>query len=152
MKNPLDRFRGLLGNPHRRSWVIDPGVQYRIIGTAAFFSLIPLLLLFYFGVRISETVANGADPILEIRVILENFQMLWLFGLPVYALGFAYATLRLSNRIAGPAYQIRNKLRHGRLTGEFTPVHLRKGDHLSDLGNEYNSLAEKLTARGNQTD
>lgn len=149
MKNPLDRFRGFLGNPHRRSWVIDPGVQYRIIGTAAFFALIPLLLLFYFGVRISETVANGADPLMEIQDILKRFQMLWLVGLPVYAIAFAYATLRLSNRIAGPAYQIRNKLRQGRQTGEFSRVHLRTGDHMSELAEEYNALAERLNSRRN---
>jgi hypothetical protein len=146
-QSALDRFRSLLGNPYRRSWVIDPVMQYRMIATAGFFALIPILLLFFFGVRVSIAVTEGAAPVQEINAILAEFRLIWLYGLPVYACLFAYSTLRLSNRIAGPAYHIRRKMKEGRESGEYKRAHLRDGDHLSDLASEYNALVEKLEAR-----
>lgn len=57
---------------------------------------------------------------------------------------FAYDSIKLSNRFAGPILRLRNALRESAFGAEAKPIHFRKDDFWQDIAASYNVLVERL--------
>ncbi len=59
---------------------------------------------------------------------------------------FVYDMLKATNRIAGPIYRLRNEMKKLASGQEIRPLRFRDGDHWSDLAEDFNELAEQISA------
>jgi hypothetical protein len=137
----------------RRNWIIDPKFQYRLIGTAGFFLFLVFLfstgiLLFCYSQMLNQLqvlplehrdlLTQSIDELLRAANSMMILGFIFISGI------FAFFMLRLSNRIAGPLYNLKRTIRHFREVGEYKTVNLRKGDHSQELMEEYNLLMKRL--------
>lgn len=59
---------------------------------------------------------------------------------------FVYDMLKATNRIAGPIYRLRNEMKKLASGQEVRQLRFRDGDHWSDLAEDFNELAEQISA------
>jgi len=64
---------------------------------------------------------------------------------------FAWDTITLSNRFAGPIYRLHKTIRSLGAGEGFRPIKLRKGDFWTDLADDFNDMVERWNAE-NETD
>ncbi len=129
----------------RTKLLIDRDVQMAIVARVIFywagcscFISMPLVIgrfLLEPEVLIIDQIAN---------VFYEHWSIyLVLFVMLPFAI---YDALRLSNRFAGPVFQIRKSLVNYNQTGRFTRVAIRKDDFWHDLADEVNKAVDSSTS------
>jgi methyl-accepting chemotaxis protein len=93
-------------------------------------------------------VAYGLREILTARD--KEFLILILVSILVVILGVSFLTITFSNRVAGPAFRIRNVLKQI-IEGDYSVrVQLRKGDQLKGLAEDLNQFITKLENKRKQ--
>ncbi len=147
-----------MSHPHKRkNWIINPKLQYRLIAMSGGFvvlvSIILHMLINYLYHKVVKILT-----ILEPRNLEETlsfmeeqkflFEAYTLISFAVIVAIFSYFALRETNRIAGPIYNLTNKMKAFRETGECREVTFRKGDYFIELQKEYNLLLKSIAPSG----
>jgi methyl-accepting chemotaxis protein len=137
----------------RRQVVINPQLQYGIVGFFIFLSLINIsffLAAIYFSQNsLMETILSldeSAQKVLLGAYIEQSKNLLMAciyFSLFSLCLAVIMGVVLL-NHVAGPAYAIK-KFLEGMLSGDMTraPLHFRKHDFFSDISELLNKVARE---------
>lgn len=130
----------------RTSLIVDGPMQARLIATA---SLVPAAALSVTGLGVLWFVQAMQEEALRAEVQLENAVPLSIAMACFLLMSSAFlfvTSLKMSNKIAGPAYRLRKSMERMR-GGDFAfTVRLRPGDQLQDLCDELNRVLDWLNA------
>lgn len=133
----------------RKKKLVQPGLQLRLIASFVGLSTLAMLLQFVFlGGRLMQAVGSLDDGGGQIADEIPGVMLgvlgvsLALFLPLVFALG-----LLLTNRVAGPAYNLERYVRRVARGEETQPCRIRKGDELQGLCDAINELTEPLRTR-----
>jgi methyl-accepting chemotaxis protein len=143
--------------PNRRKvYLINPRFQWRFIGFMAVVSLLAISLLFisnvlFFRQMQQEALAAGLTPDNPYFDFLDEqksslFTLYFGVSAGVFVVMMALG-IRYSHRIAGPLYNLNNKMR-GIANGDpATPVSFRRKDQFLELSESFNAMLAKLKDR-----
>jgi hypothetical protein len=128
----------------RRKLFIDPVVQGAILRRLALHWLCTLLTAFVCLLMVHVFTAGVDLPFREqMRQMWERYGLFFialLFTLPAYA----YDSVKLSHRFAGPAFAIRMTLRKLADGHDIPEITFRKGDFWTDIAVDINRIAQRL--------
>ena len=136
-----------MGFKSRRQAIVNPRLQRRMIlaqtWPAATVILVCTCVLAILASRLSEEAAMlGHElPSLGGVLVAAAGMLLILVG------GLLWHALTVSNRVAGPMFAIRRVLQAQRDGDHRARVKLRKGDYLTDMVDDLNSVLDQLEAR-----
>ena len=100
---------------------------------------------FLFGCQLlREGRGNPAEQ--HLRFFISNYPMLIVFAIIVPF--FAWDALKLSHRVAGPVYRLRQTIRAITAGQPIRRVKLRDGDHLTEVADDFNEMLLALEERG----
>lgn len=137
----------------RKTWVINPKLQYRLIfivgilalGVVAFFFI--LFSAFISNIDAQVRFVGGPDaPALLEYIQMQRTQMglYMLGGLAFLVTIFSILGLRETNRIAGPIFNLTRRISALRAGEKIEPVQFRKNDYFPELADEFNGLLENF--------
>jgi hypothetical protein len=128
----------------RRALVVDEALQRRIIfGVAMMPTLGLVACAFLVAMFCRDLLGEAAMHEVELPSLVPLFLALLGFMLGAGAV-FVFQALRFSHRIAGPAYRLVQSIRRIQGGDISFRVHLRRGDHLTDVAAEFNRLLDWL--------
>ncbi len=142
-----------MGNTRKRTKLfIDPVVQG---------ALLRRLMLHWFCLSgaiftcllIGQVLTDGVD-----RRLGEHLAMMWQkYGILLITMvclfpAFAYDSVKLSNRFAGPVYSLRQALRKLSQGEEIAPLSFRKGDYWTEIAGDVNRVADRLRQSSAEAD
>jgi len=134
----------------RRQYLVDARYQLRagvLVGAVAVALLVLLNVSLMLQSQPSAAVAEAAPRAMRAPEGPSGGSWaLLLLGSGVFVAGVIAIGVLESHRTAGAAYAIRRSIEQLRDGHTGVRVHLRRGDHLQDLGREVNRLAESLDA------
>jgi methyl-accepting chemotaxis protein len=137
----------------RKTYLINPRFQWRFIGFMAVVSLLAILLLFVSNILFFQDMAREArsvglspdnpyfDFLKEQRLVLSR--LYFTVSAVVFALMMGLGIM-YSHRIAGPMYQLNNKMKRIAAGEELTPIRFRRKDQFQELAENFNAMIEKL--------
>lgn len=128
----------------RKKLFIDPVVQG---------ALLRRLLLHWLYAMLAGTMTlllmqvflNGVDKPFSyhLRTLWTNYGLLFVVMTCLFP-AFAYDSIRLSHRFAGPVYALRTALRTLAEGGKIPEVNFRRGDYWTELAADLNRLATRI--------
>ncbi|MBI2520552.1 MAG: hypothetical protein HYV97_09040 [Bdellovibrio sp.] len=134
--------------------VINPKLQWGMLGYFAFVALQTIGYLFYAAIEKNKGLQNivgslGIEsPELTAMLQRQEFLMSVEFaGIAVMYFLFFAGGLYLSHKIAGPIYKLQKHLRESREQGKLDHVSFRPGDFFSELSDEYNAFVDFIKSR-----
>jgi len=135
-----------------RNYLIKREMQIRITGKFVFFALISSLLsgiMVYLTLwpTLSKLIPPDVFPILQANIVFTLFCA----GVPIVLLIFVSGII-ITHRIAGPIYNIEDKLDKAIRGEDIGLICLRKGDELQELAEKVNTLLQKLKDSGHPKD
>ncbi len=127
-----------------RNYLIKRKMQIRITAKFVFFALISSLLsgvMVYFTLwpTLSTLIPPDVFPILRANIVFTLFCAV----VPIVLLIFVSGTI-ITHRVAGPIYNIENKLDKAIRGEDIDLIRLRKDDELQELAEKINALLQKL--------
>ena len=146
---------GLIDN-RRRKWVINP--KFQSLFLVYVLSSISLIIIGFY--LLSSLLLKDLSQLAEALgpaskdEFARNSMNIWswfnkavMMGTLFFSAFFSYFYLKISNRIAGPLYNLKMKMRNLREKNEFHAVKFRDTDYFAELEEEYNLLVEHLKKR-----
>jgi len=137
----------------RKKWIVLPLDQRKILIPIAAMGMavvIVNLLANYLFVKKVMMSWEGSMTAETTRFAFEalgfGFVTSLTFNVIIVLLFFGFF-LALSNRIAGPVFQIQNRLRALRQSGKFEEIKLRESDLFKELADEVNHAVDYLKSR-----
>jgi len=130
----------------RRQLVVNKPLQGRLVLSMALFPAIALAVIaIVTGVWCTRIMDDAMTADAELPDMMPLFYLV--IGFELLAGGFlAFTSLKVSHRIAGPAYRLCKSLERIR-TGDLAfTVKLRLGDHLTEVADELNRTLDWLNA------
>lgn len=128
----------------RKKLFIDPVVQGALLRRLMLHWLYLMLGLFT-ALLIGQVLSTGMEGTLG-----THLAMMWQkYGLLLIAVSclfpaFAYDSVKLSNRFAGPIYSLRQALKKLGRGEDIPPLSFRKGDFWREIADDVNQVAERL--------
>ena len=127
-----------------RNYLIKRKMQIRITAKFVFFALISSLLsgaMVYLTLwpTLSTLIPPDVFPILQANIVFTLFCAV----VPIVLLIFVSGTI-ITHRVAGPIYNIENKLDKAIRGEDIDLIRLRKDDELQELAEKINALLQKL--------
>lgn len=127
-----------------RNYLIKRKMQIRMMGPFLVFTLVISLLsggAVYLALwpTLSRLITPDIFPILRANFV---FILFW-DGVLIVLLIFIIGAM-ITHRIAGPVYNIENKLDKALQGENIELIYLRKGDELQELADKVNTLLQKL--------
>lgn len=139
---------------NRKKAVVDKSVQYTLAGRVILHFFVFICAGTVFGL-INQFLMNPFGGVEENLTTFLRHSSPFLVALVCLIPIFVRDTLTLSNRIAGPIYNLRNTIRKIS-TGdtEVRPLKFRKNDFWDDLPEAFNAMTERLSRQetGSQTE
>jgi len=140
----------------RKTYLINPRFQWRFIGFMATISLLAISLLFlsnilFFRNMEQEALSVGLtrdNPYFDFLQEQKSALASLYFGVSavvfvlMMGLGIMY-----SHRIAGPLYNLNNKMKRIASGEDPSPVNFRRKDQFLELTESFNAMIAKLTNR-----
>lgn len=136
-------------NTKRRTVLVQPRFQLRIVGSFFGLAALAMILQFLFlGYRVSSHAATieGMGGQIADEVPAMMLQTLAFSVVVLLPLVFGMGVL-LTQRIAGPAYRFEEYLRAVARGEQLGPCKLRAGDHLQSLCDAINDATEPVRRR-----
>jgi hypothetical protein len=135
----------------RTRLVVDPAVQFRLLGRLGAYLLIYTVTLLHvgFAIEVFEKVVIVEDGPLVTSLYLDYLvrQKSLLIGMALILPVLLYDLLKFSHRIVGPLFRIRRwmlDMAAGKAVREFVP---RKHDLMTELFEAFNVLIKACNAR-----
>ncbi|MEA1867986.1 MAG: hypothetical protein U9N19_07810 [Thermodesulfobacteriota bacterium] len=130
------------------NYLIKRKMQVRITAKFVFFALISSLLsgiMVYLTLwpTLSKLIPPDVFPILQANIVFTMFCA----SVPIVLIIFVSGII-ITHRVAGPLYNIENKLDKAIRGEDIGLICLRKGDELEDLAQKVNTLLQKLKDSG----
>lgn len=140
----------------RRTYLINPGFQWRFIGFMATISVLAISMLFVSNILFFQNMEHEALSVGLTRdnpyfdFLQEQKSTLSMLYFTVSGLVFALMMglgILYSHRIAGPLYHLDRKMR--RIAGgeEPSPLQFRRRDQFRELTESFNAMVAKLRER-----
>ena len=128
----------------RKKLLIDPVVQGALLRRLMLHWLYVMLGLFA-ALLIGQILSSGVEGSLgtHLAMMWQKYGILLLVMLCLFPT-FAYDSVKLSNRFAGPIYSMRQALRKLAQGEDIPPLSFRKGDYWTDIASDVNRVAERL--------
>jgi methyl-accepting chemotaxis protein len=132
----------------RKKLIISSGLQFRYVGGVLFAMLFVSLVVGYFiyqniwNVLLNESRYNDWSPFLN--VVKDQTDRQIFFGVAISIILMMVVSVYMSHKIAGPLYRLKKcflDVAKGDLSFE---MRLRKGDELTDLVDDFNSMLRSL--------
>ncbi len=118
----------------RTTLLVNRKLQFRIMaymtGVSAMSSLITSLSSYLLSSYAEQLTLSGSISL----IFLLSFLLV---------AGWTAAVLLFSNRIFGPIYRLQREIRNWRDGNPVHQIHLRKGDHMTELIDDFNLLVAK---------
>lgn len=136
-------------NPNRRRKLLVPtGIQGALVRRLVlqwflFFAVLLLALPLWHAIRTADFSRPFSEQMAAGLASSAPAYVLILAILPL----FAYDTVKLSNRFAGPIYRIHKSLRALADGEPVKPIRLRRGDYCQELAADANRLVARLAAQ-----
>lgn len=150
----MDMEQGLTQQKkYKRSYWIDPKVQWSIIQKAVLLNII-LVVFLYIADRIFYYRMEQMGK--DLGFAPEHVYFLFLYSQQKYkAIAFfitagvisiisIFLGVRFSHRLAGPIFRLKKELQRLNAGEKIDPIHLRDSDYFKELAEELNKLTEKL--------
>jgi hypothetical protein len=135
----------------RTRLVVDPPVQFRLLGRLGAYLLIYTVTLLHvgFAIEVFEKVVMADDGPWVLSLYLDYLgrQKSLLIGMGLILPVLLYDLLKFSHRIVGPLYRVRRwmgDMAAGKVVREFVP---RKHDLMTELFDAFNVLIKACNAR-----
>ena len=131
----------------RRKLFVDRMVQGAIIRRLMFHWVVVLVVLTVFLVVMQTFTGDPFKPLSQhVSQIWQKYGLL-LTSLACLLPVFAYDSVELSHRFAGPMVNMRRALRKAADGENVDPVKFRKGDYWQPLADDFNRIAAELKER-----
>ncbi|HAZ14381.1 MAG: hypothetical protein A2X86_19325 [Bdellovibrionales bacterium GWA2_49_15] len=134
--------------------VINPKLQWGILGYFGFVALQTIGYLFYAAIEKNNGLKNIIDSLgiesPELTAMLQRQELLMsveFAGITVMYFLFFAGGLYLSHKIAGPMYKLQKHLRECREQGKLDHVTFRPGDFFTEVSDEYNAFIDYIKSR-----
>lgn len=139
----------------RKKLFIDPAVQGALL-RRLLLHWVYAMLAGTMTLLLMQVFLNGVDKPLSfhLETLWSNYGMLFVIMTCLFP-AFAYDSVRLSHRFAGPVYALRSALRTLAEGGSIQEVTFRRGDYWTELASDLNRLAARnhqLIAAGTNDD
>ena len=143
----VTRRNKLIVNEKLQGMIIRTIVTYGIILSAIFLSAI-YFISDQFITTIYETSSMNDD--LKISLYRDLNQIILVFFALAVILTFiiSYLSLKLSNRIAGPVFNINRVLEKNIVNSTSEPIKLRDADYFHQLANNINQILARPKSKG----
>jgi hypothetical protein len=131
-------------NRQRKKLFVDPAVQGALLRRLIlhwFYALIALFACLFFGQILSTGMENSLGA--QLALMWENYGIVLIAMLCLFP-AFAYDSLKLSNRFAGPMYSMRVALQKLGRGEDIKPLSFRRGDFWTEIAADVNRIAERL--------
>jgi len=132
----------------RKKLFVDPAVQGAIVQRLMLHWVSVMAALFiclFIGQILSSNVEGSLN--IHLAAMWQKYGVLLLVMLCLFP-AFAYDSVKLSNRFAGPIYSLRQTLRK-LAQGEDVPhLSFRKGDFWTEIAGDVNRVAQRLRESG----
>lgn len=135
----------------RTKLIIMPDVQYGLLGyIAAFVALMALsqftafVLFLKYALTATSLDEGSASTAIYAAILEQRFVLLAYLLIPILVVSAVgiYFFVRLSNRIAGPIFNVHRQIRDANASGKPLKIVLRQGDYFQDLARDLNRLAD----------
>ena len=132
----------------RSQYIVEKDIQYRyvelILMYILMFFLVTVVIIYFSGWRqIVQKLSNVYPQAMLAGILNIVYLRLWIGFIILLPIAFVSAVLA-SHKIAGPLVRIKRSLNQ-LIEGNYNiTVKLRKGDHLQDVADQLNKLAETL--------
>ena len=132
----------------RSQYIVEKDIQYRYVELILMyiltFFLVTVAIIYFSGWRqIVQKLSNVYPQAMLVGILNTVYLRLWIGFIILLPIAFVSAVLA-SHKIAGPLVRIKRSLNQ-LIEGNYNiTVKLRKGDHLQDVADQLNKLAETL--------
>ncbi len=135
----------------RRTIFIKKGLQFRYM-TLIILSVLAGLMIMAFELTFTLSDIFDKYPVL-LQPLYDHFPSIaygFIYKIVIYVVFVVLISAILSHKMAGPVYRFEQTCK-AVAKGDFSQrVHLRKGDDLTDLQNEFNKMMDRVEAEINQ--
>jgi hypothetical protein len=135
----------------RTRLIVDPPVQFRLLGRLGAYLLVYTVTLLHvgFAIEVFEKVVMADDGPLVLNLYVDYLarQKALLIGIALIVPVLLYDLLKFSHRIVGPLFRVRRwmyDMAEGKAVREFVP---RKHDLMTELFEAFNVLIKTCNAR-----
>lgn len=134
----------------RKRFYVDPVVQGALLRRLMLHWLYVLVALFT-CLLIGQVLSSGADNTLREHLLAmwQKYGMLLVVLLCLFP-AFAYDSVKLSNRFAGPVFSLRQALKKLGDGQDIPPLSFRKGDYWTEMAGDLNRVAQRLRTQSAQ--
>jgi hypothetical protein len=137
-----------MGMTHQRKKLfVDPVVQGALLRRLMLHWIYVMLALFT-ALLIGQILSSGVEGSLgtHLATMWAKYGILLIVMLCLFP-AFAYDSIKLSNRFAGPIYSTRQALRKLGQGEDIPNLSFRKGDYWTDMASDVNEVARRLRER-----
>lgn len=135
----------------RRTIFIKKGLQFRYM-TLIILSVLAGLMIMAFELTFTLSDIFDNYPVL-LQPLYDNFPAIaygFIYKIVIYVVFVVLISAILSHKMAGPVYRFEQTCK-AIAKGDFSQrVHLRKGDDLTDLQDEFNKMMDRVEAEINK--
>ncbi|WP_428053589.1 HAMP domain-containing protein [Candidatus Avelusimicrobium facis] len=135
----------------RRTIFIKKGLQFRYM-TLIILSVLAGLMIMAFELTFTLSDIFDNYPVL-LQPLYDNFPTIaygFIYKIVIYVVFVVLISAILSHKMAGPVYRFEQTCK-AIAKGDFSQrVHLRKGDDLTDLQDEFNKMMDRVEAEINK--
>ena len=129
--------------PLRQQLLIDQTVQGSLFRRIAFYSL-ACSLYFAMTLVITESLSNPHEAIAETTRRCLQEALFWAPGVMLLSPIIIYDLLKVSNRLAGPIFRLRQGIEELASGSTHEPIELRDGDYWPEVAESFNQIREEL--------
>ncbi len=131
-------------NRQRKKLFIDPAVQGALVRRLMLHWIYVMIALFS-CLLIGQILSTGTEYSLGTYLALmwQKYGMLFVVMLCLFP-AFAYDSVKLSNRFAGPMFSLRQALQKLGRGEDIPPLRFRRGDFWTEIAADVNRVAERL--------
>ena len=133
-------------NELRKKIWIDP-FQTGLVVRISLFLLLCQVTVWAFNVLCDQIQQYGAALGADLSVF-SNIYLRALLALLVILVPVLYETIKFAHRLVGPLYRFRVVLRDLADGKPVSMIHLRQGDFLMDLRDDFNAMLEQMEKKG----
>lgn len=135
----------------RRTIFIKKGLQFRYM-TLIILSVLAGLMIMAFELTFTLSDIFDKYPVL-LQPLYDNFPAIaygFIYKIVIYVVFVVLISAILSHKMAGPVYRFEQTCK-AIAKGDFSQrVHLRKGDDLTDLQDQFNKMMDRVEAEINK--
>jgi hypothetical protein len=132
-----------MANFRRKRLYIDPKIQGTLLVRTTVYWLLCLLTASSV-LAVWMTITGPARPLRHpFHDFWNEFGPAFIFAMLMLPVAL-FDLLRLSNKMAGPIYRLRNELRKLAMGEPARPIELRSGDFGTDLAQEFNAVLRRV--------